>query len=278
MDFNQPTIPGIKEYILEISKYHLSSNPNERSRAKECISQLTSEERKYLLKIINHPSLKQKPPSEQLSNKLSRIKVNDPIVKDKDAHLNRVEKSLMGVWRSGKNILGRRKSSDRVLKEIDEFAISEAIIENQMRISNLCFNPENNVKKEDLLKSKKILEQTSNYSKEIFKYENDYKALGLVPGSTFDKVTKAYEKVLKNRPDAATRNDIDKRFQHLYFLNEVEKIINSPINLEKAFQELDQAHEPRLEARLLRAIETLCKLYSEMEENKSEIENIKKSL
>lgn len=274
MNFNKVTTSTIKKSILDIAYSHLSSDANERARAKKCVSQLTSEEREYVLKVIKQaydPSIKLNSPPAQLSNKLSRIKGNAPIVKDKDANLSRAGKSLMGVWRSAKNILRIRKSSDQVLKKIDQFAISQAINENKKYVNDQCFNKENNIQKDDLLTFKRELQQTSNYSKD-FTFEDEYKTLGLAPGSSFTKVTKAYEKALENRAGSDEIRELDTAFQRLYFLDEAKKLIPGvPITLENAFKELEKNNYKRLN----QAIEVLCNLYSEIEENKNEIYNIK---
>lgn len=99
-----PSIDRIKNSALKVSEDSRSSNINKKKRAKESISQLTSEERKFLLKIINSTENSPILPKHQklissIDAKLLKIENDDPIIREKDLGLNRAEKSLMGVWR-----------------------------------------------------------------------------------------------------------------------------------------------------------------------------------
>lgn len=233
------SINKIKTSALEIAEYHMSSNAAEKTKAKRCISQLTSQEREYFLEIIRHaqdPTLQftsQAAINPSLISKLSRWN-EDVIPKEKDSHLNRIEKSAMGVWRGIKNFIGFRKSSDKVLEELDKFALFNEVEETKERVDNVFFI--NDVTMEHLNRRKDILKNTENYSKEVFTLENEYKALGLKTGAPFDKVVKRYKELVKNSP--ATES-IRIPFEAIYTFKKIEKYISQPLTLEKAFKLLD---------------------------------------
>lgn len=266
---------SIKNNALLIAKYHMDTNAANKTKAKDCISQLTSQERKSLLEIIKNaqnPSVQiTHQATVSLENKLGKINSNAPIVKEKDAHLNKAEKTAMGVWRSIKNFTRVRKSSDTVLKELDQFAlfkIQKTVEDSKRSMHMKVFNKDNDVKTEDLIILKEQLKKTSNYSKEVFQLTDNYKALGLEPGASFDQVEESYKELLKK---TSRDENIDIAFQNLYVIDVIKRVIPGPVTLENAFNQLNKFKD-NVDIPLLRlAIDTLCYTYEKMPENASEL-------
>lgn len=123
--------PTINKAIYTISSFYKSNET--KSRAKELINELSSDERKMILSLLN----KDNNPSTGIQGLavklLSVTAMTDadtfaPISHEKDAERSSFGKTMMNVWRAIKDFFGTRISDSKLLKEINKFS-KNAVLE-----------------------------------------------------------------------------------------------------------------------------------------------------
>lgn len=116
----------INKAIFSITTFYKSDDT--KVRAKDLISELSTDERQLLLSIIDNTFDPSTTDCQGLTGKLMMISAKDqtdsfiPIAHEKDAELSSCGKTMMNIWRTIKDLFGTRISDAKLLKEINKFS------------------------------------------------------------------------------------------------------------------------------------------------------------
>lgn len=121
----------INRAIYSVTTFYKTAST--KNRAKELITELSSDERQLLLSIIDKTFDPNTTDCRSLTGKLMTISTKDqtdsfiPIAHEKDADRSSCSKVMMNIWRAIKNLFRTRISDDRLIKKICKFTKKDAL-------------------------------------------------------------------------------------------------------------------------------------------------------
>lgn len=221
----------IIQYAKTITKDSESGCSGLANKARSSVSQLTSEERNYLLQVLTSTP----PPNDRIEksilNKFSKIDKGEPV--DKDGDKNLVQQATSNISRVIQNTLGIRKSTDRVLTELKHIKLMESIKDPTNDFKFYFMDPNSYTALRD--------ERLISYGNRELDCKNEYRLFGLKPDASPEAVDRAFVEYLNKHDGNIKKKEIaEDSYRRIVLLREAKEILSAdlapPLTLSKAYE------------------------------------------